>query len=849
MRFDPDDIGINSLIFKLLIVENMYTFTGVNTIPLDATGLVKVTGVNLDSKDPSSNGAGKSTVWKCMLKLFYGRKALKREKPSDAYDTELNNNRIECHFHKDGHNYIARETKKHADYPDGLHVFCDGKPWGVKNDQEMLRRELQAVLNRSYEEFVGTIIWKQNNDHALIDGTPAERAKWISDFFGLSIYDELFDEFKSKHNTAKEKITSLADVKAKAELLKNSMDSVGDIEKSKRRIVKFMAKLKECEALIKTSDTRIDALKSKEQDLKRLAELKAEIDSEPSVDLNKLQKKIETSKASIATMRKQLELAGSAKTVVDDYRKLKSRKDELLSKITAISKTLLPKQSDCCDPSVVSTALRNEVKQLSETEQALNNARMHKEAYSKVSEAMQELDELTFTKFSAKYLKSMIETHSTHIREYEKTITKSEMIVERQELLDEHIAKCPTCGSTVDVDRLRTEVECARSAITESESFLKSARKERKLFERGLELRRLVDSTQLPKKSTASFAELKAQVVEINKRIESLETLSDMVQRYQRYVSDLKSMKPKFLECKSALDADEKWINAEIKTLEAGLDSMVLLRDKLSRYASLAERFGVIDSVQGKMSSLRRQIINHEETKVESQETIQDLSIRVDRLKQAVSTYDQYLKDYNALSDDLAALSKWTRLERIYNVLKKAYDKQGLKTARLRELVDAIKTRLPVWTSLLFTEKNFSIDATGNEKKIGFEVTQTREVVSNNKKRKIVKRFDACEASGSERTRISCALMLTMSDVASSEKSCNLLVLDELERGLDKQSRQIMSEEVIPLLKHKKPSLFLITHSLEIDQGVFDHDLIITKKNQQSSTRFAVPKLNRKQGS
>lgn len=80
--------------------------------------------------------------------------------------------------------------------------------------------------------------------------------------------------------------------------------------------------------------------------------------------------------------------------------------------------------------------------------------------------------------------------------------------------------------------------------------------------------------------------------------------------------------------------------------------------------------------------------------------------------------------------------------------------------------------------------------------------------------------------------------MLTMADVASSEKQCNLMVLDELERGLDAQSRQNMSEDVITLLKHKKPSLFLITHSLNIDPTNFDAELRITKKHQMSSTAF-----------
>lgn len=836
IKLDISKCRVNGLIFLKLIIENAYTLYGVNEIPLDATGLVKVTGMNLDSRDPSSNGAGKSTIWKCLMSLFYGRKISKREKQSDAYNTNVWNHRIEVHFIMNGHTYIARFAKKHKEYDDGLHVFKDGKPWGIKNNQEMLRKELQALINRTYEEFTGTIIWRQNNDHALIDGTPAERAKWISDFFGLSVYDELFEEFKEKHTYAKEKVAGLVEVDAKAKVLKASMDSVGDIGETKLKITKLKKRLTKAKEVIEDCVKQAEKLKEQELAIKQLAELKAELDGTSS-DSNEIGEKILTSKSKIKGLREKIELSRKSSSVISAYRKLKDKKAVLLENFGNAHDKLFDSSKTYPTTDQIKAQLRSCQKLSSDLHATYNASKASAEANKKAADAYRELDELTFADCTTKYLRELRDGHVDCIKEAEKIIAKNEMVLDRKELLDGHISKCPTCGSRVDVDALKTAIASAKSAIDDANKAIAFHTKERKVYDRALELK-VIASMGTAKGADLDIKSVRAKLDAYQKKMDGLEVLLSISERLDRVVDELNELKPEYLRCKTSRNIDIGKLQEEIDVLEQGLESLAVLHDKMKRYEVLANRFGVIESVSDKMSSIRRKLRTCDDTKSEEEERSSNIRIRIDRLEQAVKTYDQYKKDYDALGEGLAKLAKWTRMERIFKSLKKAYDKQGLKTARLKELVDAIKSRLPVWTGILFTEKNFSIDATGNEKKIGFEVTQTQDVVVAGKKKKFVKRFDASEASGSERTRISCALMLTMSDVASSEKQCNLLVLDELERGLDVASRQIMSEEVIPLLKHKKPSLFLITHSLAVEPTVFDSELVVTKKNQQSRTVF-----------
>jgi ABC-type nitrate/sulfonate/bicarbonate transport system ATPase subunit len=76
--------------------------------------------------------------------------------------------------------------------------------------------------------------------------------------------------------------------------------------------------------------------------------------------------------------------------------------------------------------------------------------------------------------------------------------------------------------------------------------------------------------------------------------------------------------------------------------------------------------------------------------------------------------------------------------------------------------------------------------------------------------------------------------MLCLADIASSEKKCNLMVFDEFEAGLDNVSKKIMAEDMIPLLHKRVPSMYLITHNLDIPESEFDGSLKVIRENNRS---------------
>lgn len=829
----------NTLRFMKLILENVYTFYGVNEIPLDEVGLVKVTGRNLDTKDESSNGAGKSRAWTCLLRLFYGRKALGREAVGAAFNPDIENMRIEAEFHRGGHVFVARETKKHKDYPDGLHVTRDGKPWGPKNDPELLRRELQAVLNRTYEEFIGTVIWKQNVDHVLVTGTPSERSTWISNFFGLNVYDEMYSLFSKKYDNTKHKVLEMSEVRARAKVIRESIENVGDVKKAKVKAKKIRLVL---ETLVKKSDkntTLVEELRDKESDLKLLADLRGQI-SEAGADgktAEGIDKQIAETKDKSKKLEDQIRLAADADDITSEYKELSKTGEQAKIGLLRLYQEIFKGDGNIpttveLKPYVIEAAERSAVLRAN-----LERAKANFDVNKKAILAARKLEDLGYADCNLKYLKKMRNMHLSILSEQEKVVAKNESVVECEKLLDQHLVRCPTCRTKIDAKLLKDEIDKAQGAIIEAAKIRKTNKRELDTVEEAITLKekadRKVDGEEMDfEVVTKKIAKLELKTVALKKMLELAET-------YEASNAKLKKLESDYARAKklSGFDIDD----AKVKLRKASktLDKLIGVRSMLSRYEKITKQYKLEDSVEMELSGLKRKRVKLEDDNAEISEKLTAKRIKLDRLSGEIDAHAKLVSSYEKLGDDLKQLKKLERKERIYKALKEAYDKNGLKVRRLKELLAAIKTRLPVWTNILFTEKNMSIDTTGNEKKIGFEVTQKRKTVDKAGKSVVkVKRYDAGEASGSERTRISCALMLTMADVASDEKQCNLLVLDELERGLDKPSRRIMSEEIIPLLKHKKPSLFLITHSLDVDREHVDSYMTITKKNQQSTVKF-----------
>lgn len=256
---------------------------------------------------------------------------------------------------------------------------------------------------------------------------------------------------------------------------------------------------------------------------------------------------------------------------------------------------------------------------------------------------MDELEELTFTKCSNKYLRNLRDGHVDAIKEHEKIIAQQEMVLERKELLDGHVTTCPTCGSSVDINALKTAIADAKKTIEASRSAVKQNTAEKKMYERALELRVIADSGTV-RGNALDIKTTTERIDRLSKKIDRLESMRDVVEKYAGLNQDLKELKPRYLKCREAQQTSITALQAEIKVLETGLETMLVLHDKFKKYEDLASRFGVIDSVKAKMNTIRHSIRECDDARSEAEEQCNDLRVRIDRLEQAIVTYDQYKK-------------------------------------------------------------------------------------------------------------------------------------------------------------------------------------------------------------
>ena len=83
---------------------------------------------------------------------------------------------------------------------------------------------------------------------------------------------------------------------------------------------------------------------------------------------------------------------------------------------------------------------------------------------------------------------------------------------------------------------------------------------------------------------------------------------------------------------------------------------------------------------------------------------------------------------------------------------------------------------------------------------------------------------------------MSVALVLTLADCVPSAKRSNILILDEIDANLDDIGQYRFANELLPALKSRYESIFVISHSEELQQAaVYDKIWKVTKKNHWSS--------------
>lgn len=803
--------------FRRAIFENAYHFKGRYEVPLHNMGLTNIIGVNLDTTEASSNGAGKSQIEFCIRRLLYGRKVTRYETVGESINESNFLIGLEIYNHSKEMLFEIYEARKHRDYKkDGLYCFTtkngERVPFGTKNSGEQLRTDfVKAALNMSYEEFVGTIMITQGSTHTLLNGSPQERVEFISNLFGLGVFDELYDKARHDLKNAEAKLLDFTEYGTEFNLLSEARSAVGDVTKKTEALDKAEAKLSKLKVERRrlrdeqsTFDREYSAYRAYKRSVKNLTSF---VEENSDYDFSDVAEQISECEAKLDKVTGDLAKAESSARIRAQIDEAKRRLKNL--------KASIPKKFESTSAKEIKALLDKRRRTERELTDKLREMASKRDVIETINVNMQQLEQIDMLDADydeCKRLWSENETLETNAQaEIEKALARLEI----KEDLDPSLSCCPTCGEKINASRVESTIAEIKASMLDWDKKRKKAHRVAQRCRLFCETKDLVNKHNLDGNVTTKVLEESAlEIQNIRSKIESLELVYERVSERDALTSKLASY-------------------AESDLVDIDTDKLTARKSKLKRRLRTLREYCELKRAVPKAEVSNPQVRStlDDELRVVD-DSIEAVTSKIERYKSVVQNareLDRKLSDLKPKVDELKEVQQNVR---ILKGICLAYGKRGLKVRKIKEIIEAIKVRLPTWVGLMFTQRGFRIDTYGNETNLGFQVVQSYHDAKGKAKER---RYDIRKLSGGERTRMMVALILTIIDIVPDNKKTNMLFLDEPEAGLDAVNRSLLAELLIPLLQKRKPSLFLIAHSLEVPRSNFSTEITVTRKNAQGS--------------
>lgn len=172
----------------------------------DFSELVRVVGVNNDTKPKSSNGAGKSSIIEAIAFALFGKTIRKTTEKSLGNLHTKGKCRVTIRVND---NVVIERTKK----PPMLKVLVNGENC-TKEGVNSTQKYLESILNTNASVFLASIVFGQGNSTNFLTASAEEKRNIIQNFLSVS---ELFKQrqsikaIKSKNNNDKKVYSTLVD--------------------------------------------------------------------------------------------------------------------------------------------------------------------------------------------------------------------------------------------------------------------------------------------------------------------------------------------------------------------------------------------------------------------------------------------------------------------------------------------------------------------------------------------------------------------------------------------------------------------------------------------------------------
>ncbi len=856
-------MGGIGLSFKRFRSKNGMTLGDVDT-SLANLGVVLVRGINLDVMDSRvsavenlvaegriqqifrdfpgfpSNGTGKSSFPEIIRDLFYGTTGRGLKKDGLIRGGSEGGMCNELEVDRAGTSYLIRKTRKDDEHGDSCqgYVLEEGKlpdQFTPKKGQDASQAIIRdRVAGMTEEQYLGSVYLTGENDHPLINGTGPERSKYLSSTFGLDRIDLVKTKAAAK---LAELVKKLVEADRHAKIFNDSNDALvqlGDYEFILLRHAFELLVREQAQRQLRGLRCLSDSMLQRIGAAAGATQIQASLPSQTPRDKLLGQRKneiqyLEEMTATNAEHRVELEghqIALEAKREQEAKRKAaqdfqKTHQDSLVPVLTT---------ADHIDPA--GAAPENEVAALA-LEEFLKEV-SHWERLARRAKA----SNLSVVDPPPSNLETKRKKHQDGLQFLTDELTSISQKAAILDSLSNLGATCPKCRQVVDQIHLKKELEEAQ----EAQSFvtlLKSKISKSTVAINGY------DYMEASWKTFQTFCADARENMPISfggdpvtdEQVFLTVTSSKLLARANQSVRDARELNRLWDEYSKSLNqggdhtlmSEEQMqsrmmsiaINepriAKSKENVAKLDAHVALLTQLDKIPTLdlGHFQNLHTSVQEDIRQLEADIREHQkhlDLLIVQVTTIQDLKHRRNK---AEEEFKKHEADYREAAR-IKAFIKGLEI---------------LKIKRLREIVEAMQVRLPEYIPFMFKEPGMAFELDDeNPESIAFwcRRTFTKADGSPGSYAIPVNAF-----SKGERARLKAVLVVTRSEMIHPSKKSNLIIMDEVDDGMDGQGLTGYVQ-LLEHIRHKYESVLVVTHRQELSGLTPDWYWTVIRKNKVS---------------
>lgn len=729
-------------------------------------GLYVIRGQNKDSRMVgNTNAVGKSRLFAGIPTVLYETDplSLKKRNKKDILKGKSSCMSLDITNHS-GQRYVFDQM------PNSYIVHTANKKGELENINEagksvkleIARSHIAKAFPISESLFYSTCYISDQRHCQFLNATPRERLMFITDIFGLDVYDQLRKYFTKKlGEVAKAEI----EYQTLAKELQTAEKRLSDIEWSDEK-AKHLKKMSTTQAELRIQLTdlysRLGELKlarSKSEKLEELLEQKKDYEKK----LHKLTPKEIVSE--IKRLESDLDLAETYSSYLDDLSEYKKRKKKLqaeldqLSEVTETEDQLQTKYNKLGDEIEV---LYKAQERFLAAKERYNEQLADYESYIKQSKKLLDVLLATPTAKKFKLTAKSIDSVLPLIQEsYE--MAKTTVSIARKLSDHDHNGTCAVCGSNTSAKDIKARLKSAESLIKDLQPLKEYL---------------ALDEVKKPKKveGTDQTDVLKAKRAKLKTVVNDL-AIARKISTLNESMSDLR--KPK--EPKRKPKGSFEDIKKEMKTLQSFSNLMTRIKD----IGTVSYDKKLYKKIQTSIQSLESEV-NVFESKIR----------KLDLFRIEHANYSQVAVDLREKIVNVEPLLK--ERERL-KVLQAAYAPNNLKLQAAEQIVRELEDSLNRFSSLVFLEP------------MKFKIRTQKDGISAIVTRNNGESSDIIHLSGAEANCFRLLFFYSLVPLLPENKRTNFLILDEPDSRCSSAIRSHLIREFLPKLRKIVPHVFWIT--------------------------------------